>query len=194
MDQPGTDWIEDLLDRHGRVGFAAAYRVLGNAEDAEDVVQEVMLRLLRSGPPREAVENWPAYLRTAAVRRAIDLLRHRRRRPAECELHEAITDARGAPPWRAIEQAEQAEALRAGLRQLSPRDAAAFTLKYFEDLDHETIGRQLGVPARRVALILHRARRRLARLLGPVLERGDWKAKNNEPEPESTGIGAAPGS
>ena len=61
--------------------FRAAYRVTGNAGDAEDVLQTVFMRLLRRHSDAEAVGNMEAYLRRAAVNAALDLIRSRQAAP-----------------------------------------------------------------------------------------------------------------
>ena len=65
-----------LAARYGTLVFRAAYRVLGDATQAEDVQQDVFLRLLRSRP--RDVASWPAWLTTSATRLAIDALRSAR--------------------------------------------------------------------------------------------------------------------
>ena len=67
----------ELARAYGRLVFEAAYRVLGQASAAEDVQQDVFLRLVERMP--SGVASWPAWLRASAVRLAIDRLRHRRR-------------------------------------------------------------------------------------------------------------------
>ena len=57
--------------------FRAAYRVTGNAGDAEDVLQTVFLRLVKRDPSAEPVGNVPSFLHRAAVNAALDLVRAR---------------------------------------------------------------------------------------------------------------------
>ncbi|MGO9873584.1 MAG: RNA polymerase sigma factor, partial [Acidimicrobiia bacterium] len=61
---------------HGMV-FATAYRITGNAGDAEDVLQTVFLRLLRRGSNADPLENPESYLRRAAINAALDVIRSR---------------------------------------------------------------------------------------------------------------------
>ena len=72
-----SDDPEALARQYGPLVFKAAYRVLGDASLAEDVQQEVFLRLIEAQP--QAVKSWPAYLRASAARAAIDVLRRQRR-------------------------------------------------------------------------------------------------------------------
>jgi RNA polymerase sigma-70 factor (ECF subfamily) len=75
-DTDGDD-ITALARTYGPTVFRAAWRVLGSRAAAEDVQQQLFLRLIESPPPR--VESWPAYLATSATRLAIDHLRRQRR-------------------------------------------------------------------------------------------------------------------
>jgi len=61
---------------HGLV-FRTAYRITGNAADAEDVSQTVFLRVFRRGEHREVLENEESYLRRAAINSALDVIRSR---------------------------------------------------------------------------------------------------------------------
>ena len=75
---PDLDFI--FREHHSTV-FRTAYRVTGNASDAEDVLQTVVMRLLRRQPDAEAVGNMEGYLRRAAVNAALDLIRSRQAAP-----------------------------------------------------------------------------------------------------------------
>ena len=66
-----------LAHDYGRLVFNAAYRVLGNVALAEDVQQDVFLKLIEARSSK--VESWPAYLVASAVRGAIDQLRRQKR-------------------------------------------------------------------------------------------------------------------
>ena len=72
--EPGQLGIERLFADNKELDFRAAYRVTGNSSDAEDVLQTVFLRLLRSPQPPE-IHHLRAYLHRAAVNAALDLLR-----------------------------------------------------------------------------------------------------------------------
>jgi RNA polymerase sigma-70 factor (ECF subfamily) len=148
-------------EHHDRV-FRAAYRVTGNASDAEDVLQTVFLRLARQ--PESALANPRSYLYRAAVNCALDLLRSRqaaRSRPLEG------ADRDGARPVEkdAAEAAELRRALRQALARLSPRLAEVFVLRFVEGYDNREIAGMLGTSRAVVAVTLHRARGHLKREL-----------------------------
>ena len=64
--------VNALARGYGRAVYLAAYRVLGDASQAEDVQQDVFLRLIEKSPAD--VDSWPAYLAAMATRQAIDRL------------------------------------------------------------------------------------------------------------------------
>jgi RNA polymerase sigma-70 factor (ECF subfamily) len=155
-----TDW-DRIVREHGPQVFATAWRILGHAADAEDVVQEVFLQacqLCRAGP----VRCWGGLLRRLAACRALDRLRQRRPTvPLDGLDLAAGTDG---PVQLALEN-ELAERLREALARLPPREAAVFCLRYFDDLSYEAIADTLHIRAGAVATALHKARARLEALL-----------------------------
>ena len=147
-----------FLEHQGRV-FRAAFRITGNAQDAEDVLQNVFLRLARQGEEGLDVGTLPSYLYRAALNSALDLLRGRRDR-ASVPLEEAESAPGGA--LQAPDQAQEAGEIRVRLRQalaaLPPRAAEMFVLRYFEGQANRDIARMLDVSRVSVAVTLHRTR------------------------------------
>jgi len=166
-----ADYVAELANLHCRMVFATAYRVLGNTDDAEDVLQEVFLKMLRSWTGRlKPVADWGAYLRVMASRCAVDLLR---RKPRWAEDGAKPLEDFPAPadqnPRHAAIQRQRAMLLRRALQSLRKRDARIFALRYFEDLSYDEIARQTGLSTQSVGVILHRARKRLRKILEPIL-------------------------
>jgi RNA polymerase sigma-70 factor, ECF subfamily len=157
-----TDW-DRIVSAHGPTVFATAFRILGNAADAEDVVQDVFLQAygLR---PEVTVRSWPGLLRRLAAHRALDRLR--RRRPLE-PLGDLPCQRDG--PFDTVVGNELAERLRDALAALPAREAAVFCLRYFNDLSYGQIAEALRITTGAVAQALHKARSRLeTQLLEPV--------------------------
>lgn len=172
MKQERVDWVTDLSERYGRMVYSTAYRILGNPQDSEDVLQEVFLKLLGgwSGKVKpNTVQDWGAYLRVTAARTAIDLLRRKPKEKQESwELVREI-EASGEPsPRYQASQKQKVRFLRQALSQLPERDARAFALRYFEDLSYDVIAEHLGVSVNQVGVILHRTRERLKEILAPL--------------------------
>jgi RNA polymerase sigma-70 factor (ECF subfamily) len=146
-----------FLDHHERV-FRAAFRITGRAEDAEDVLQTVFLRLSRRPEGALPVGNISSYLYRSAVNASFDVLRARQAAPS-AELEEAAGTLEA--PDRLHESAVAAAWLRRSLSRLAPRAAEIFALRYLEEYDNHEIAKMLGVSRVTVAVTLHRARGRL---------------------------------
>ncbi|MBS1876333.1 MAG: sigma-70 family RNA polymerase sigma factor [Acidobacteria bacterium] len=147
------DGIERMFDEcHGLV-FRTAYRITGNAADAEDVLQAVFLRLLRRDRSAEPLENAESYLRRAAVNASLDVVRSRR--------DSATVPLAESPPGPAGDQRDLRDGLRRALASLSPRSAELFALRFFEGYSNPEIARLLGMSQVHVAVLLHRTRKQL---------------------------------
>ncbi|HEY6321078.1 MAG TPA: sigma-70 family RNA polymerase sigma factor [Thermoanaerobaculia bacterium] len=178
--EPPADLGAIFEEHHGAV-YRAAYRVTGNAMDAEDVLQTVFTRLLRrtgepggdgreAGRPRlDPSQAVGSYLHRAAVNAALDLLRSRRRSRlvAIGDLEQELVDEAGPGPERLSSSRDLGRRLRAAMALLSPRQAEIFALRYLEGLGNLEIARLLGSSQTAIAVILHRARYRLKLELRP---------------------------
>jgi RNA polymerase sigma-70 factor (ECF subfamily) len=152
---PGLiDEVERLFRAHHGLVFRTAYRITGNATDAEDVLQTVFLRLIGRDGSARPLENCESYLRRAAINAALDVLRARR--TAETLPME---DSQADPSQ--PDRRELRDCLRRSLASLSPEAAQVFALRFFEGHSNPEIARMLGVSQVRVAVTVHRARRQL---------------------------------
>ena len=154
--------LEKAFREHHLRVLRAAYRITGNAQDAEDVLQTVFLRLARKGEGALSAGNVPSYLYRAAINASIDLLRARRDRVVVTLEEVDRASVRSAEtPDRAGESGEIREWLRRALATLSAQAAEMFALRYIEDHGNKEIARMLGVSRATVAVVLHRTRHRL---------------------------------
>jgi RNA polymerase sigma factor (sigma-70 family) len=145
---------------------AIAFRVVGDRADAEDVAQEAFAQCARSrraGRPGAA-----AWLATAAVHHAINLLRSRRRRVAreisEHRLNGSMREARerSADPTAILDRDQSRVLVRAAMLRLAERDAAVLALRY-SGSSYREIGETLGIDASQVGTRLARAERAFRR-------------------------------
>ena len=151
------DFSQSFEAHHGLV-FRTAYRITGNAADAEDVLQTIFLRLLRMAPTAELPENEESYLRRAAVNASVDLIRARHAERS-VPLNEAVAESGKAA------NEDLRDALRRALAGLNPQAAEIFALRYFEDFTNREIARALRISQVSVAVKLHRARHQLQKEL-----------------------------
>ena len=153
--------LEKVFVEHQLRVFRAAYRITGSAQDAEDVLQTVFLRLARQGTGAPFLTNPGSYLYRAAINSALDLVRARRDRTTVSLDDAAETVERSPGPDRHWEAAEIRGWLRRAMAALPPRAAEMFVLRYLEGQQNRDIARILGVSRITVAVTLHRARQRL---------------------------------
>jgi RNA polymerase sigma-70 factor (ECF subfamily) len=155
-----ANW-DQIVEQHGPIVFRLARRILGPGPDAEDVVQEVFLEVFQFWQKKE-VENWVGLLCRIATHRALDRLR-RRRRTDPLNMIE-VSDPGDGPLDKAV-AGELAERLRKAIAQLPDRQAAVFSLRYFDDRSYEQIAEILGIKPNAVGAALHKARIKLQSLL-----------------------------
>ncbi len=155
-----TNW-ESIVREHGPMAFDTAWRILGNAADTEDAVQEALLGAFRLHQ-QQAVTNWGGLLRHLATRRALDRLR--KRKPIVPLTDESLSPC-GSQPEHAAAARELAERLRAALAKLSRREANVFSMRYFGEMSNTEIAETLRISADAVGVALHKARARLKKVL-----------------------------
>jgi RNA polymerase sigma-70 factor (ECF subfamily) len=135
---------------------AYVQRVVGNVADADDIVQEAFLRMLRTTLEGDGEEHWRRYLYRIASNLIVD-----RWRRGKVEQGLATVPERTAPAPRYEDDATVAQFFG----ELKPRERALLWLAYVEGESHDEIAASLGVGRRGVRVLLFRARRRLRDLL-----------------------------
>src|ERR1044071_7858455 len=141
---PAMDLEQIFREHHGLV-FRAAYRITGNAGDAEDVLQTVFLRMVKRDSGADQIGNMASFLHRAAVNAALDLMRTRqniRNIPLD-ELEPVLAEPAHRSPERAQASGEIRDWLRGALARLNPRIAQMFTLRFLEGKDNPEIARLL---------------------------------------------------
>ncbi|MFL5244375.1 MAG: RNA polymerase sigma factor [Gemmataceae bacterium] len=151
-----THW-ERIVHDHGPMVFGTAWRILGHAGDAEDVVQDVFLEVHRLWTQRP-VRHWGGLLRRLTTCRAVDRLRARKSNV--CLNGLSITSSADGPEETAIAN-ELAERLRKAIARLPEREGAVFCMRFLEDLPYEQIAESMGITRGAVATALHKARAKL---------------------------------
>ena len=162
-----TEGIERIFEAHHDRVFRAAYRVTGNASDAEDVLQTVFLRLLRHGHNFNDVDDTGRYLHRAGVNAALDLVRSRKSAasiPLEGAELNSLRDP-GHSPSQHQDANEMHAVLRAAVARLHPTAGEMFILRYFEGYDNAEVAKMMDTSEGTVAVTLHRTRARLQKEL-----------------------------
>ena len=169
--QPGASAMpptfDELFDSYQEMVLKAAYRVTGNRQDAEDVLQTVFLRLMKNQEQVRISGNPGGYLRRSAVNAGIDLLRSRQRNPTETLVEETLTSDQGAADSLA-RQTELKRQLREAMLSLDQQAAEIFSLRFFEEFSNAEIAQLLGMTPNSVAVSVHRTRDQLQKIIGEV--------------------------
>lgn len=168
------DAFRTLVERHSRSVFRLAYRMTGNEQDAEDVVQESFLRAYKQLDRFESRANFGTWLYRIAANCSVDLMRAKQSRgdrsrgePLD-ELNEVSGEMPG--PERLAESAEIERRVGHALGALSPLERAAFTLRHYEGRSIEEISATLGLGTSAAKHSVFRAVRKLRAALAPLRE------------------------
>ncbi len=156
-----------MVNAHGRDVLNVALRVLGDAETAKDVYQEVFLAIWRRWHTYDSTVNWGPYLYRVTVRKALEIARGRKG-TAVC-LEDCDPPSPGPDPGTALRLGELQQKLTESLAGLPKRQADVFVLSRIEGLDHAAIAEILCCSRNTVRVSLHRAVKHLARELSEYL-------------------------
>ena len=165
-----------LVERHSHAIFRLAYRMTGNEQDAEDLVQETFLRAykkIRDFDGRAAFGTW---LYRICVNCSLDLLRARKTRaelqpPEDPDETRSWLDTVAAPnpsPERLTHSTQIRRLLQPAMKRLSETERAAFILRHYEGCDIDEIAQALGVQANAAKHSVFRAVQKLRRALEPA--------------------------
>jgi RNA polymerase sigma-70 factor (ECF subfamily) len=147
-----------LIERFQGVVFGLCVRMMGHRHDAEDVVQEVFLRALRSVSGFDGTRPLRPWLLGIAANRCRTALAGRKRRPGPVESAEDCVDRRGG----LADPDDLAGELERALGRLRPEYRLVFALYHEQGLAYEEIAQSVGRPVGTVKTWLHRARGELA--------------------------------
>ena len=146
------DYLRRSMERYGESVYRLALCRLRSVPDAEDVCQDVFLRLLRKGDPAWDEERTKAFLLRCAVNRCADLGRQRKRR-RESSWEEL--------PDRPAEERDEARALWEAVGQLPPPQRTVIHLHYCEGYSQQEIASLLGITVSAVKMRMKRGREAL---------------------------------
>jgi RNA polymerase sigma-70 factor (ECF subfamily) len=156
------DAFEMIIRTHSRTLFAIAYGILQNREEAEDVVQDSLVKAWKTRWRVRDPEKFPAWLTTIARHKAHDIFRKRRTVPLSNEAIE--TTESQSPDTTAIDRQ-----LHSALAALPELHRTALTLRYLEEMDYRAIENTLGLTNGALRGILGRALASMRKQLRPAL-------------------------
>ena len=160
----------ELVDRHRDAVVNLAYRYLGNKTDAEDLAQEVFLKVHRARDRYEPAAKFTTWLYRVAANACLNEVRDRRRRPTfAAGTLEDPPAADGASPVEEAERSELRERVRQALAELPERQRMALLLNKFHGLGYEEMADSLGMTVPAVKSLLVRARENVRQAIEPYL-------------------------
>ncbi len=191
--------FEELMLRYqGRV-VTVLEHLVGNRDLAEDLAQEVFLRVYRARKSYVAGAKFCTWLFTIVNNVASNALRTRYRR-REVSLRSGDSSASGSSPLeriaqassaqmpaRRLDKAEMKEIIALALESLNERQRMAVLLSKFEEMSYADIAQTMEMTPQAIKSLLSRARVNLREILEPYLERGDRPAANKAARSEDHG-------
>lgn len=162
---------ESLLKGHTRKIFNLCYRFTGRPSEAEDLTQEIFIKIFQTLRTFDAAQGtFITWLNRVARNHLVDHYRRTRKDRITSSLDDdegpvSETPSPAAGPSAGVESRERRELLQRGLDKLSPDLREAVVLRDLNDLDYDEIATVLGVPPGTVKSRINRGRLELARVL-----------------------------
>jgi len=181
-----------LVERHSRTVYRMAYRMMGNAYDAEDVVQESFLRAYQKLRQFAGNANFGTWVYRIAANYAIDRLRQRnteearRERPSKTGEDSLEVDPlsqaqdMSPSPEQLARSAQLGERMKAALEELSPAERTAIVMRHWDGCGIEEIAKALKSNSNATKNTVFRAVQKLRRALAPFLEGKEARAMGTD--------------
>ena len=168
----GAEWLTQAVVAHRANLESRAFRIVGNQEDATDVVQEAFLKCMLAAPELKDAEHALAYLRTTVTNLSLNVVRTSGRRPSLVALGPEDTFDREdlfvdpSPEMsESLIEAENAAMVRQALSRLTPAQRQALLLMDGMGASTEEVAEELGLTTNATRQLLLRARRSLRHTL-----------------------------
>jgi RNA polymerase sigma-70 factor (ECF subfamily) len=171
-----ADAFRVLVERHSRPMFRLAFRMTGNEQDAEDIVQDTFLRAYRRIGNFDERASFGTWLYRITVNCSLDLVRARKRRseqagsanPEMDDLIQSLPSA-GATPDRMAMSGQARQRIAEAMEELSASERTAFVLRHFEGMCIDEVSRVLGCRPGAARHCVFRAVQKLRRALEPLV-------------------------
>lgn len=160
-----------LVDRHHRSIYHLCYRYVGTREDAEEVAQDVFIRLYQSADRYRPTAKLTTYLYRIAVNLSLNRIRDRKRKrwiSLDKLRHERGVEFQGSSrdnPDFSLELREKQKQVRAAIDALPENQRTAVILRRFQDLSYEEVAEVMHCTVSAVEARLHRAKLNLQKKL-----------------------------
>ena len=170
------DAFEELVEIHQNSVIGTVAKMLGSPTEAEDIAQQVFVRVWKSAPNYEPRAKFTTWLFTITRNLVFNEVRRRKRKPAvsmeerEEEFHLVEADSRTISPDDSALHSELEEAIDGAIAALPEKQRIAVVLRRYEEMPYEEIGKVLDMTVPAVKSLLFRARSQLKDNLRKYLE------------------------
>lgn len=176
VSQGDRDAFQALVETHQSAVIGTVAKMLGHPAEAEDIAQQVFLRVWKSAPRYEPTAQFNTWLFTITRNLVYNETRRRQRRPTvsveerESESHQVIEDTQVTSPDDNALQSELEEAVDEAILALPERQRMVVILRRYQEMSYTEIGRIISASEPAVKSLLFRAREQLRTSLKPYLE------------------------
>ena len=178
--------FEELMSRNQSRVYSFLLRFLGNQQLAEDLTQEVFMRVYKHRATYRQEARFSTWLFRVAHNVAFNAIRTKIRRPetlfndvnapnsqtTQVGYEESVLSRSGATPTQKIAKVERQEIVRAAIDSLNPRQKQAVLLSRFEGMSYQQIADVMQMTPKAVKSLLSRARMNVKDILAPYIEEG----------------------
>jgi RNA polymerase sigma-70 factor (ECF subfamily) len=189
-----ADAFAQLVEHYQHRLVAVMHHLVGSADEAEDLAQEVFLRVYRARKKYRPRSKFSTWLFTIANNLALNALRNRQRKPQVSlpaqesgplgpRPAEQIVPDRGSGPMQRLQKQELAALVRQALEGLNERQRMAVVLNKFEDMNYAEIAEVMGLTTKAVKSLLSRARMNLRTALSGYIFMDGESIPEMEEEP-----------
>lgn len=162
--------FDDIVRRHQKNILNLVYRYLGDATHAEDVAQEVFLKVYRARTNYEPKAKFTTWLYRVTVNHCLNEIRSRKSHPARMDLiDDMIEESAGQEADERLRRQETQQAVKAAIDSLPEHQRMAVILARYEELSYEEIAETMGITLEAVKSVLHRAKETLKEKLRAYL-------------------------
>jgi RNA polymerase sigma-70 factor, ECF subfamily len=185
--------FEELVQKYKQPIVNLMFRMLHDMEEAEDLAQNVFIRVFQSASRYEVAAKFSTWVFTIARNLCLNEIRRRGRHPAqslestqsedEDQAPRQYADMRTFSPPQAFLQKELEQRVQQALEDLPEKQRLALAMCQEEELSYEEIAQVLGCSVSATKSLIHRGRETLKERLKPYLRSGEWEEQENETLP-----------
>jgi RNA polymerase sigma-70 factor (ECF subfamily) len=168
--------FEQLIEIHQRSVIGTVAKMLGNPSEAEDISQQVFIRVWKSAARYEPQAKFTTWLFTITRNLVFNEVRRRQRKPTvsvqerEETTHRVVEDVQGSSPDEDLLRSEMEAAIDRAIEALPEKQRLAVVLRRYEEMPYEEIGVVLSMSVPAVKSLLFRARTQLKESLQKYLD------------------------